>query len=112
MRIERLGLSRAQGTGVLDVGLRELSAQSIKALRIGDVLTEQGDFMSRHTPAQIAPLLPTLMFEVGTEADGALAIGGRHFAVFFGESAALHGGDSREIAQQSLMLGWDKVSHV
>ncbi len=79
-----------------------------------DVLLEQGGLGCWHPPGDVPAILPELVFEIGAEPDGGLAVGRGMLAVFFSESAWPHGGDRGEFIQQGLperMVGIGRLFH-
>ena len=66
-------------------------------------------------PTHIAPVFPTLVFEVRAEAHCATSLGGWAFAVFLGQSASFHCGEFGKLVEKRLTRiggvgGW--VVHV
>jgi hypothetical protein len=87
---------------VLDVELGELGGELMEPFRFFDIELEGGGLGGGHPPADIAAILPHLVFEVGPQPHGAMSGGGGTFAVFFGDGAGPHGGDSGDLIQQGL----------
>ena len=74
----------------------------IKAVAVFEMLTHLDNLPGRYADSAILPVLPTLMFEIWATLDGAVAIGSGSLPIFFGEGAALDGGDVGELFESCL----------
>jgi hypothetical protein len=88
-----------------------LGCEVAEEFGILNVLAQLGGLAGRHTPAEIATVLPALVLEVWAAAHHALAVGIRVFAVFLGKGSGLHGGDGGDLVHEGLPdlfggLGW------
>lgn len=75
------------------------------------VFAQMIHFVSGDAPTHVAPVFPTLVLEVRTEADGAASLGGWAFAVFLGQGASLYCGKFGKLVEKRLtriggMNGW------
>jgi len=60
------------------------------------------NFLGRNAPTHITTVFPTLVLEVGAEADGATSLGGWAFAVFLSQGTSLHCGKFGKLVEKSL----------
>ena len=85
----------------------ELRRQRFETLAVGDRRLQSGGFLGWHTPAEIAPLLPDLMFEVG-----ATSFARRTVPEFGFEAALFHGLEGRHLLEDLGPLREERSVHV
>jgi len=87
---------------MLDVEAGQISRELLEALGVVDVLAQQSRFVGGNASAGVSPVLPDLVLEVGTEADGASALRFGAFSPLLGECPWLHRSDGGDLVQEGL----------
>lgn len=91
------GFCCSSGDGLLGVELGEFVGELMVAFCFLCVVLESGCLSGWHALADIATVLPNLVFKVGAESYGAVSIGRGALAIFFDEGAGLHGCDGGDL---------------
>jgi len=82
----------------------QFASEVLELLGVFGVLTQLCYFGCGNSSADIATILPCLVFVVRAESEGAFAVWGGTFAPFFGEGSGLHGGDSSNFFEQGFAI--------